>query len=268
MKKIKFTKMHGLGNSFVMIDLNDYNQVNCDLIIKMADVKTAIGFDQFITYKFLDSENAIMNVYNEDGSTANACGNASRCMGYLNYEKNQSNKLNLQVGKRQVKCLVEEGKMIDVNMGHVSFDESWMPDIAEIHSLILPYQYNDLEVNCADIGNPHLVIFYNNLSDSDISLMGSKLEKASVFPNGVNVNFAKIHNNIIDLKVWERGVGFTLACGSGSCATFASAHSLGFVSDESIVRFKLGELKMSIIDGQIHMKGPAVKICEGEYFYE
>ena len=194
------------------------------------------------------------------------CGNAMRCLGLYAFEEHAEKIITATVNSRSIYIETISAKKIKVNMNKASFKEKWMPNIAEISEVISDYQLNLKDIVCVDMGNPHIVIFYNNLSHPDMELLGRVMQYKSLFPDGVNVNFAKIENNYINLRVYERGAGFTLACGSGACATFAAAVELKFVKENAIIRFEFGDLNMSYSGQDIIMCGPAHKVATGKYY--
>ncbi len=255
--------MHGLGNDFTIIKKENVQNIDPkSLAIKIANRRTGIGCDQFILY----SEDGIMEIYNQDGSSAKACGNASRCLVKLIFLETGQKDIGLKVCGRDIFGQIFEDDSVIINMGKVSFDNSWMPSQTDLYQLAKLYNIDPKDIICADVGNPHLVIF-SSLPQEDKRIIGMQLQNSHFFPDGVNVNFAKIKNNIIHLDVWERGVGFTLACGSGATTTFASAVKLGLVQNESNVLFELGELKMKFSDQEeVSMRGDATLVCRGIYY--
>ncbi len=265
---LPFVKMHGLGNDFVIVEKQNV-PVKCDiskLAKEITHPHTGIGADQFIVY---DTQGAFVNmlVYNQDGTKASACGNASRCLMSLINKKSGVREITLKVESREIPCNIENTGQVSVNMGKVSFDAKWMLSEETKWLIAERYSLEFKEIICVDIGNPHLVIF-SNLSDQDMLIIGEQLQHAEFFKNGVNVNFANIMDDKISLRVWERGTGLTLACGSGACASFASARKLGFVAEESTVSFALGDLEIrQSQSGDIIMTGPASFIAEGVFYY-
>ncbi|WP_341793936.1 MULTISPECIES: diaminopimelate epimerase [unclassified Rickettsia] len=267
-KKIKFVKMHGLGNDFVIVDANDLpKQCNLVRLAKdIADHRLGIGCDQFIIYdKHLDYYEMV--IYNIDGSSAKLCGNASRCLAKLLYLKSGEKNITITIVDKKLLCSVDNNDQISVNVGVVSFNESWMPEREKIWAVAERYMIDLKETICVDIGNPHLVIF-SKVEPQDQNIISEKLQDKELFKDGVNVNFAEVKDNKIYLSVWERGAGLTLACGSGACASFAASLKLGFMHSPSEVVFKLGSLIMSEQKGHIIMTGPASLVASGEFYYD
>ena len=253
---------------FVIIYKDDIpNNINLsDLAIKIANRRIGIGCDQFIIIT-LKPELEI-SIYNMDGSKANACGNGTRCVVKILSEKIGKNEFQINVKGRIVDCKVIDKNTYSVNMGPASFKSDWMLSPDELWNLSDSCALDVREIMLVDMGNPHLVIIHNNLSPKEKEILGIKLEKHSLFPDGVNVNFVNIKDRNIDLQVWERGAGFTLACGSGACASFAAARKMGFVGDEAMVNFKYGSLKLSYSNNNIIMNGLANLVYQGIYHYE
>ncbi|MDX1924573.1 MAG: diaminopimelate epimerase [Rickettsiaceae bacterium] len=262
---IRFTKMHGLGNDFIIVNKSSilgYHNIK-NIVLEYADRKTGIGCDQFIIYEEAGNE-VIMEIYNSDGSRALACGNASRCLAHLLTQNSPSKKIKLKVGERVVEAEAKSLDEVLVNMGGAIFEDGWMPTRDQLSAELTQYLSHNAEFMCISVGNPHIVIMDQNLSNEDAAILGPRLEKSALFKDGVNVNFARIENGKIALRVWERGAGFTLACGSGACATFAALHKLGFAQDEATISFELGDLKMKMKEGKVLMSGPVSYVAKGE----
>ena len=257
--------MHGLGNDFVIMHKHDIANVKNfkPFIERISDRRLGIGCDQVITYEENGAE-YIMSIYNQDGSSAEACGNGTRCLAQLIGKR----EVVITVLNRTLKCTLNADDTVTVNMGKVSFQEKWMPNESTLWDVVKLYDIDPRDAMCVSMGNPHLVLFKSNLSYADKKLIGHELEKHRIFPSGVNVNFANLENNIIKLMVWERGDGFTLACGSGACASFAAAKKMGFVGIEAVVRFEHGDLLMSSTNDEILMTGPTTTVAEGLYYID
>ena len=269
--EIKFTKMHGLGNDFVVINSQELvDVVYEDLVKAIADRHVGIGCDQVIIYALKNTHQCHMTIYNTDGSKAQACGNGTRCLVKLVCDDIKVKTLDIIVGTRILKSFVQDSGEILVNMGAVSFDKNWMITQEQILDIAKIYNLNPREIICVDVANPHLIIFSSDLSEMDRFNLATKLSSSEFFPEGVNINFAYIENNQIKLNVWERGVGFTLACGSGACATFAAATKLSYVNSVKPVevKFSLGSLGLSFDEkNNILMSGGAEFVAKGIYYY-
>ena len=271
--KIKIFKMNGLGNDFVMIDSAGIDGMDiANLAKNISNRHLGVGCDQLIFYR-KDGDEYIMEIYNQDGSTAEACGNATRCLAWLI----NSPKVTIKVLDRRFDCILKNDGRVEVDMGPPAFNEAWMPSeeiILKILSGLCEPQ--NTKIACVGFGNPHLVIVNSDFTNEDHKKIGGLLERHKIFSKGVNVNFARINeqssqnNQVleINLRVWERGSGFTLACGSGACATFAALRKLGFIYDKAQVKFELGELELAVRGGNIFMTGDAHMVAKGYYYYE
>lgn len=266
---IKFLKMHGLGNDFAIFNKQEiFNIKDLELFSRSISCRNSgIGCDQVIIYDLIENY-VSMEIYNADGSKALACGNATRCVVYIaKYIHGiKSNIIEVRTANRRLPCEVI-GKEVKVNAGSASFDESWMPKKEDLWKLFDQFKVSAREILCVDVGNPHLVIFAEYLTEKDMEVLGHRFEVCNIFPNGVNVNFAHVKETDIALSVWERGTGLTLACGSGACATYAAAHKLGFVEGSCNIIFKLGKLKISYKENSIIVQGPATLVYEGSLNY-
>jgi diaminopimelate epimerase len=279
---IQFTKMHGLGNDFIFVAYNQVLGFDVPTIAShIAHRNTGIGCDQFIVYKNSGiSSLTQMWIYNPDGSIAGACGNAMRCIAKLLYMQYGYSELEVDILGRRILCRVVSDNEFEINMGSVSFDKEWMPPSKKIWDIIEKYSVRVKEMICADIGNRHMILFFDEeLSEERKSLLGSVFDKGPIaskysvntdlFPDGVNVNFANIIDNKVDLTVWEHCAGFTSACGSGACVTVAAAYKLGLIaSNAAKVHFASGVLDISVQNDGVYMSGPATFVASGEFVME
>lgn len=269
MIKIPFLKMHGLGNDFVIMNKQDI-QDNIDikkLAILASCRKLGIGCDQFIIYQHDDTNIVKMYIRNPDGSTAKACGNASRCLARIIFDITGNRNITLDVDSRMIPCHYINEEKIEVNMGQVRLNPAWAPRSEFTLNFAKRYNLAPKEIIYVDIGNPHIVLF-GEFSDSDKEIIGHFLQNTDEIKDGINVNFASVKNDVINLSVWERYTGITLACGSGASATFAAASKLGFVKNGAAVLFAHGKLEMSLKDDEVVMCGPASYVYNGEYIYD
>lgn len=225
--KISFVKMNGAGNDFVIFDARkEAVELSSEQIQKISDRKI-IGCDQVIVIKNSDVADCLMEIYNSDGSLSGACGNATRCVASLFNKKN----LTIQTAAGVLKCW-HEGNLISVNMGVPKF---------EAEKLLL----HGFEFDCVDVGNPHAVTFIaQKISDEKFFDLGPKIGCDKFFPNKTNVEFARIlSDDLIEVRVWERGAGETLACGTGACAVGILAIKKNLVKSKKVLtRFKGGDL--------------------------
>lgn len=265
--QVDFVKMHGLGNDFVFIKAeNLHSQRNLTQFAKdISNRRTGIGCDQFIVYEKLRSSYYNMLIYNIDGSSAKICGNATRCLAKLICSETGETNFTIKSTTKDLKCQVNQ-PLITVNIGPASFQESWMPPIEKIRQAIQPYAISLEKLICVDVANPHVVIFGEFSPDNKL-LVGEMLQKEQYFPDGVNVSFARITDNKINLFMWERGAGPTLACGSAACASFAASLKFGLVTSPSQVVFPLGTISMSELNGDLLMTGTATMVAQGKYYY-
>lgn len=269
---IKFIKMHGLGNDFVIIDEQNlpYTTIPTEMIQKISDRKLGIGCDQLITYKKLGECLYKMHINNADGSSASLCGNAVRALTLLINEKENLANIQIKVGNKTLTCTYLSCDNIQVNVGKVSFDAEWIPKCRELSNLANIYKINEKDMICVDVGNPHLVILHKFINEKECSSFAMNVEKNKIFADGVNINFVNVEKDNLYMKTWERGLsGFSLACGSGACASFAAAKHLGFIEGiKSVAHFAIGKLTLFFNENQeIIMEGPAAKIFEGKYYY-
>lgn len=248
---IPFIKMQALGNDFIVIDQRTaMANISLEQIKLMSDRRLGIGCDQFIIVKPHSQYDCAIEIFNSDGSSAEACGNATRCIATLLPKEHSI----ISVGLRVLETEHNEHGMVAVNMG--------LPEVYLNDSLL---RFGFKQVMIVDIGNPHLVFFIDDLEKIDVASLGPKFENDPIFPNKTNVSFARIiSRNEIELKVWERGAGETLACGTAACAVFAGARKLNMVGGEATLNLPGGSLIcIENSDNSITLRGVANKVFEG-----
>ena len=268
MKK-PFIKMHGLGNDFVVIDStkNQYT-INKSSIQLISDRRFGVGCDQVIEMKPSAKEDIYMKIYNSDGTEAEACGNAARCVAGLLFASNQKKEVSIETVAGVLKAESEEDGLIKVDMGKPSFFWKDIPlssDISHISfeelSLI-----NGLAVN---MGNPHIVFFVKDINEVDINKVGPLVENSSYFPEKVNVEVCQIINKSkIKVTVWERGVGKTLACGTGACAALVAAYKNNLTDPTAEIVLNGGSLNITWnvnSDEHVIMSGPIAVSFLGDF---
>ena len=260
---MRFTKMHGLGNDYLYVFGEVPDNVK-DICIKLSDRHFGAGSDGMIYISRSDVADFKMRIFNADGSEAKMCGNGIRCVGKYVYDKGYTHKTRLTVetlsGIKMLDLKVEGGKAkgASVGMGRGTVGN-------EMTVEALGKKISGIPVS---VGNPHFVVFVDDISGIKVGELGSAVENNEAFPDGVNVEFVEpIGENALRMRVWERGSGITLACGTGACASAAAAVSRGICKAGSPVTVVLdgGELEITVSpDSGIHMSGPAETVYEGE----
>ena len=275
---IKFTKMHGTGNDFVLIDARrGYERNWPELARAMCDRHFGIGSDGLLLVRESDTADYRMVMYNPDGSEAEMCGNGIRCFAKYLYDHGalRENKVAVETGAG-IKCLEIESqdgraRRVVVDMGIPTFVPSLIPIQAtgsEVVDLPLRIGGQDLALTGVSMGNPHAVHFVNTpVEEFPLEQIGPLVEHDSIFPRRVNFEVARVTApDRVDVRVWERGAGITLACGTGACAVFAASRLKGRVGERATLHLPGGELDMRVgPDGQILMTGPAAFVYTGEW---
>jgi diaminopimelate epimerase len=264
-KKIPFIKMSGAGNDFAIFDARKseifFTSEQIKKISQRKNTGKNIGCDQLIILKNSSGADCEMEIYNSDGSLSGACGNATRCVASL-FDKAE---VKIKTAAGILKCW-KNGNLISVDMGVPNFETKKIPLSQEIDSQKIALF--GFEFSCVNVGNPHAVTFIKKpLSDKEFFEIGPKVETNSLFPQKTNVEFAQIlSDNLIEVRVWERGAGETLACGSGACAVGILAIRKNLVKNKKITtRFKGGDLQIEWNgDGtSVIMTGGYDKIFDG-----
>ena len=259
MKK-PFIKMHGLGNDFVVLDStkNQYN-INKASIQLISNRRFGVGCDQVIEMRHSDKEDIYMKIYNADGTEAEACGNAARCIAGLLFASSPKKAVSIETIAGVLKAESEENGLIKVDMGKPKFFWKDIPlsmNISEINFEELTLK-NGLAIN---IGNPHIVFFVKDLDAIDINRIGPLIENNSLFPEKVNVEICQLENRKkIKVLVWERGAGNTLACGSGACAALVAAYKNSLSEPQAEIVLDGGSLNITWnigSDEHVIMSGP------------
>lgn len=253
--------MHGLGNDFVIIDnrIRDI-KISKKLISKLSDRKSGPGCDQIITINNPKrNEDAFIKIFNPGGDSAEACGNGTRCVAKLLFDSNNKKSVNISSDAGLLKATLKDEKNISVNMGRISTEWNKIPLIHEMDTLNIPIDIIGFSKGVAvNIGNPHIVFFGDNIDNVDLTKIGPKIENHKFFPNKINVELIKvIDKNKIQMRVWERGAGITLACGSGACAAVFAGMKKGLISNKVEVILQKGSLHICVKDNEAIMTGPS-----------
>jgi diaminopimelate epimerase len=262
--RVPFVKMHGLGNDFVVLDgrARSLPAMTGTLAAALADRKTGIGCDQLILLEPSAAADFRMRIFNSDGSEVEACGNASRAVGLLHGAPARIETL------AGIIFASPEQAGIAVEMGEPRFDWQTIPLAYAMDTLTLPVGWEDLTDPVAvNVGNPHVIFFVEDTDAVDLARIGPEIEHDPLFPERVNVNVATVTSrSAIRLRVWERGAGLTLACGTGACATAIGAMRRGLTDRKVTVTLPGGPLAIEWReDGQIVMTGPATEAFRGEF---
>ena len=261
---IAFSKMHGLGNDFVIIDQREVEfPLTPEVVKKICDRNFGVGCDQLIILRKSDNFDCQMLIFNPDGSIARACGNACRCVGMML----DQDEISIQIHDRVVKVWKKSDGLFSVNMGVPLCKWYEIPLRSEIDPMNITFDEFGGKLGASvSVGNPHLVFFEKNADLAEVISQGEEFERHPLFPDRVNVNFAYIKDEgNIELMVWERGVGPTLACGSGASATHFIAHHKGLVGSKSNIHQRGGRLIVETADdGSIMMTGAASKVFTGK----
>lgn len=261
-KGIKFTKMHGCGNDYIYVDTRKESIPNPEKTsIIWSDRNKGIGADGLVLIGASDIADFSMRIFNADGSEATMCGNASRCVAKYLYDKGdikgEEFELETLSGIKILQLNINKGEVESVTV-----DMQEPSDIKEI-DLGPEFPFTGISVN---MGNPHLVIFVDDITSVDLPVIGPKLENHPLFPGRVNVEFAQVlSKNKIRMRVWERGSGITLACGTGACATAVAAITSGKTERITDVIMDGGTLTIEWNEDNNHvmMTGPATKVYSG-----
>ncbi len=270
---LQFTKMHGIGNDFIIID--GFRQAIHDpsaLAVKLCDRRFGIGADGLIVAAPSTVADARMRIFNRDGSEPEMCGNGIRCLGKFLYDSGICRKLAMTVETRAgvlALALEQDGgtvKRLKVDMGAPCFDPGQIPVASGSNRLTLDVEGHALRFFCVSMGNPHAVTFDLYPGDDLFHRLGPLLERHEVFPRRANIEFCRVNaTGGADVRVWERGDGPTLACGTGACAVLAAGASLGLLPRAATIALPGGALDILWADdGRLYMTGPAETVFTGE----
>ena len=286
MRKIKFSKFTGQGNDFIIMDSTIHHlKFSSEEISKICNRNFGIGADGLILVEKSAKADYMMKYYNKDGTIAEMCGNGIRCMAEFIYENNILKKflLNIETLSGIKEVLINTKKAssnsIKVNMGLPEFNPEKIPvniegrQINEIFNYKAKINSNIFNINCVSMGNPHCVVLIDenmDLNNVPLNEWGPALENFHIFPKKTNVEFIRIVNNKeLSMRVWERGVGETLACGTGACAAAVCAIKLEKIKSDS-VRVNLPGGKLNITwknnKSSVFLEGTVNHIFNGEYF--
>ncbi|MFC5401844.1 diaminopimelate epimerase [Cohnella soli] len=274
---MKFTKMHGLGNDFVIVYGEKSLPNNAsDLAIELCNRFFGIGADGLVYILPSDDADFKMRIINSDGSEAEQCGNAIRCVAKYVYDNGLTDKKELTIetigaGVQPVKLTVEGGvaKLATVDMGAPILNGLDVPTTIDANPVIghtVTVDGRDFTFTAVSMGNPHCVIYVDDAPSFDLATWGPKLEKHPLFPRKINVEFATVNSRgQVDMRVWERGAGPTLACGTGACATLVASVLNGLTDRKATISLAGGDLliEWDEASNRIYMTGPAAAVYTG-----
>lgn len=274
---MKFTKMQGLGNDYVYVNcLKEKIQNPSELAKKISDRHFGVGSDGLIMINPSDKADFEMEMYNADGSRGEMCGNGIRCVGKYVYDYGLTDKTNISVetlgGIKHLELYVEEGKVVrvKVDMGHPILKPSEIPVVADGEQAVdepIEVEGKAYRMTCVSMGNPHAVVFVDtDLKELPLESIGPKFENHKRFPNRVNTEFVRvIDRHTAQMRVWERGSGETLACGTGACAVAVACALNGLTESEVTVQLLGGDLEIQWEKNSdtVYMTGPAEVVFDG-----
>ena len=280
---MKFTKMHGCGNDYVYVDCTEHMLANPSAAaIAVSDRHFGVGGDGLILICPSDKADFRMAMYNADGSEGSMCGNGIRCVAKFVYDKGLTDKTTLNIetkaGIKTLELTVEDGKvsLVKVNMGMPDFRAEAVPvvglgrDVPGLGEGVIGQTVTvagkPWTMTCLSMGNPHAVVWVDDVASLPLEQIGPAFEHAPYFPDRVNTEFVQVLNDHeINMRVWERGSGETLACGTGACASVAACYLNGRTGTQVMVHLRGGDLAVELgEDGCIYMTGPATTVFEGE----
>ncbi|MDV7106072.1 diaminopimelate epimerase [Vibrio sp. TH_r3] len=269
-----FSKMHGLGNDFMVVDCITQNMFfSPDLIRRLADRNTGVGFDQLLVVEApYDPETDFhYRIFNADGSEVEQCGNGARCFARFVRMKGLTNKFSIGVSTKKGKMVlnIEEDDLVKVNMGEPIFEPSKIPFKAKQAEKTYIIRVNDQTLFCGAVsmGNPHVVTVVDDIQTANVETLGPLLESYERFPEKVNAGFMQVlDRQEVNLRVYERGAGETQACGSGACGAVAVGISQGLLDEKVNVHLPGGDL---LIEWKgpghvLYMTGPATHVYDGQ----
>ncbi len=266
---IKFRKMHGLGNDFVILDSRsnfDLLSLKPDFVQKISSRNRGVGCDQLIVIEPTQNPNVeiFMRIYNANGGEAGACGNATRCVAHILAKETAKSEVTIETIAGLLECRVHDDDLVTVDMGEPVLEWRNIPLAKDIDTLNLPLPYDCTAVG---MGNPHCVLFVDDADIVDVACIGAKLEKHKLFPEHTNVEFVSLkdrHN--LRMRVWERGAGVTEACGSGACAAAVASMRRNLCERQVTIELDGGNLEIEWRESDNHvlMTGPVAYVFEGK----
>ena len=277
---LKFSKMHGTGDDYIFFN-NQCGIITCpeSFAIEFSDRHKGIGGDGIVLIEESENADAKMRIFNIDGSEGKMAGNSIRCLGKFLYDNDMVKKENMKIetasGIKELKLFTRNGLVssVTVNMGSAEFNPSLIPVALDGESIInrkAVFGGKDYNITCVSVGNPHCVVFVDNVDKTDIETVGPQFEASRLFPERINTEFVRIVNSrTLKMRVWERGNGETPACGTGACAAVAAAVVNGYCNkgEDITVKLRGGDLIVNYTDNCITLTGDCNLVYKGEIEY-
>lgn len=272
---MKFTKMHGCGNDYIYVDctkemIPDPNGT----ALKLSDRHFGIGSDGLILVCPSEAADFRMAMYNSDGSEGAMCGNGIRCVAKFCYDKGLTDKeeiaIETKAGIKYIQLTIENGKAVKarVDMGAPMSRAEQIPVVGlgeEVIGKSVNVDGRDWVMTCVSMGNPHAIVWCDDVTNLDIEKVGPGFHDHPMFPDRVNTEFAKVlDRNHVQMRVWERGAGETWACGTGACATAVACYLNGLTDRNVTIHLLGGDLEIEVAEDTVYMTGPATTVFEGE----
>lgn len=274
--QVRFTKMHGLGNDFMVIDaLSQRVKLTPKIVRKLSDRNLGIGFDQLLLVEPPSRPDMDFRyrIYNADGSEVEHCGNGARCFGRFVRDRRLTMKdeIRVETARGQAVIYLLKDRQVDVDMGAPELVPAEIPFQAEQQAVIYPIDVDGqtLELSAVSMGNPHGVLVVDDVDTAPVATLGPALESHPRFPQKANIGFMQVvSRNEIRLRVYERGAGETLACGTGACAAVVTGRLRGLLDEDVLVHLPGGELRIRWAgEGEaVRMIGPATTVFEGQIY--
>ncbi len=275
---MKFSKMHGIGNDYVYVNCFKETVENPEAVsIFVSDRRFGIGSDGLILIMPSDKADFRMRIFNADGSEAMMCGNGTRCVGKYVYDHGMTDKTDITLetnsGIKYLKLFVKDGKVdsVTVDMGKAILKPREIPVDSDLDLFVAqPVEVagKEYKITAVSMGNPHAIVYVDDVDSLDLEKIGSDFENHKLFPNRVNTEFIKvIDDKTLQMRVWERGSGETFACGTGACASVVSSVLNNYCKydEEVLVHLRGGDLRITYRkDGTVMMTGPATQVFDGE----
>jgi diaminopimelate epimerase len=268
-----FVKMHGLGNDFVVLDARGdaSSRVGVEAAKAIADRRRGIGCDQILVMRNAENADLFMEILNSDGSHAKACGNGTRCVADLVMTESNTKKVTIATDGGLLAAWRDVDGLVSVDMGPAFLNWQDVPLASPMDTLCVDIDGAPGPAVCHSMGNPHAVIFVDDVMNVDVPTLGPAIEHAPIFPDRVNVSFVqKIEDGTFRMRVWERGVGITMACGSGACAVGVAIARRGLGGRKNRIVMDGGAVSIDWQEdqqpgGRVIMTGPVAYVCYGRF---